>query len=61
MRPSILWDLIWILVIACKDRQRPSKLAASGQSVNPFSTETVLLVGYLSPITYTLIYTWLFI
>ena len=25
--------------------------------VNPFSTETVLLVGYWSPITYTLLYT----
>ena len=24
---------------------------------NPFSTETVLLVGYWSPITYTLLYT----
>ena len=30
-------------------------------SINPFSTETVLLVGYWSPITYTLLYTKLFI
>jgi len=27
------------------------------KSVNPFSTETVLLVDYWSPITYTLLYT----
>ena len=35
-------------------------VAVDSWQLNPFSTEAILLVGYWSPITYTLLYTYLF-
>ena len=40
-----------------KANRHTVKRASGGHSFNPFSTETVLLVGYWSPITYSLLYT----